>query len=55
MVEDGTVEQYNELVESIAKTMNAIYGRYWNFEIDLVQGEHTKNFVLRVKVYKREQ
>lgn len=57
MVEKNELNEYilkeKELVERIAKALREIYGHTWNFEIDFVEGEVHKNFILRIKAYKR--
>jgi len=51
--EELYIEKEKELVEAIAKKLIELYGHYWNFEIDLVEGDPSKNYTLRVKIYKR--
>ena len=51
---EGTVELANKLVETIVSDLKELYGSYWNFEVDFKEGsDPTRNFTLRVKVYKR--
>lgn len=47
------ISKEREVIEKIAKILQEVYGHYWNFEIDFSEGDVTKNYVLKIKIYKR--
>jgi len=52
-VVDESIKKVNETINEIAKILQKKYGKYWNFEIDFVEGDPERNYTLRVKVYRR--
>lgn len=53
MEKKEAIRKEREVVEEIAKILKRTYPKTWNFEIDFVEGDITRNYTLRVKVYQR--
>lgn len=53
MEQEEAIKKEKKVIEGIAKILKETYPKEWNFEIDFVEGDVSKIYILRVKIYKR--